>query len=53
MGGKENMDSLWPLSNTEKTSSGFEKPTKEWWDKMKEAQKKVDEKILKERNVKR
>ena len=53
MGGKENMDSLWPLSNTEKTAKGFEQPSPEWWAKMKEDQKKVDEQILKERNVKR
>lgn len=47
------MDTIWPLMGTEKTSSGFEKPTKEWWDNMKAAQSKIDQQISKERNVKR
>ena len=53
LGGKENIDTIWPLMGTEKTSSGFEKPTKEWWDNMKAAQSKIDQQISKERNVKR
>ena len=53
MGGKENMDKLWPLKGVEAISDKIEQPDKEWWDKMKAAQSKIDEQINKERNVKR
>ena len=53
MGGKENMDKLWPLKGVDAISDKIEQPNKEWWDKMKAAQSKIDEQINKERNVKR
>jgi len=53
MGGKENIDRLWPLNGSDPVSSKFEQPSKEWWDKMKAGQKKIDEQINKERNGKR
>jgi len=53
MGGKENMDKIWPLNGVEAKSNTIEQPTREWWDKMKKAHAKIDEKILKERNGKR
>lgn len=38
------MDQVWPLSEG-KQKKEIIKPTREWWAKMKEAQKKIDEKI--------
>jgi hypothetical protein len=50
MGGKENMDKIWPIKGREAVSDKFEKPTREWWNKMKDSQKKIDEQIKKERH---
>ena len=53
MGGKENMDKIWPLRGVEAISDTIEQPSREWWDKMKAAQLKIDQQINKERNVNR
>ena len=44
MGGKEDIDKIWPLQ--EKEAKKIEPPTKEWWARMKAAQNKVNKAIL-------
>ncbi len=51
-GFKGNFKKWWPVSWDNITENGFEAPTLEWWQQMKEAQKKVDEKIQKVRKKK-
>ena len=53
MGGKEDMNKIWPLREVQvedTKSSKYETPSREWWDKMKAAQVKIDQQINEQRN---
>ncbi len=48
MGGKEDIDKIWPLGEKEKKR--IQQPDAEWWAKMKTAQNRVNQQILEQRH---
>lgn len=49
LGGKKNMDTIWPLTNDEPKET-FAQPTKEWYREMRKKQALIDKQILSERH---
>jgi len=49
LGGKENIDTIWPLIGEENEKPAIEPPTQEFWDLMKAKQALIDKQIASER----
>ncbi len=51
-GGKGNFNTIWPLPGQDNEPETFAPISREWWDKIKANQAKIDQKIKNERGLK-